>query len=411
VEVFARRQIFSGRIAMLPGLPGAVQGACTGPLIALPSPRADGGMRAYNWAIVVRHELTHAFNLLQTSHRAPIWLTEGLAVRAENTQRFGQVALVLRDRLAAGTAFDLDTIVRAYKRFNQPSDVMLAYSQGLLYIEYLAKTHGEDSIAKLLNAFQSGADTALAIKTATGVERDAFEAGYRKFLEQTVRQTTPRRADKPMTFAELEAANKKTPDDHDIAARLAGEYLRRDKTEDAKKLIDRVREKEAGHAGACIVASRLFRRAKEDARAQAALEDALKANPDDPRVILELGKLFFELKQYDNAAKQYEAGFKVAPAEADWLEQLARVYDLAKKPEELARVLEQLILRNPDDLALHIRLAKLHTNANRHADAERVALRALHIDVLNAEAKDLLFAALAAQKKDQQIEVIRKRYE
>src|SRR5438445_216468 len=43
VEVFARRQIFSGRIALLPGIPGAVQGACTGPLVALPSPAADGG--------------------------------------------------------------------------------------------------------------------------------------------------------------------------------------------------------------------------------------------------------------------------------------------------------------------------------------------------------------------------------
>ena len=66
---------------------------------------------------------------------------------------------------------------------------------------------------------------------------------------------------------------------------------------------------------------------------------------------------------------------------------------------------------NADDLALHIRLAKLHTNAGRHADAERVARRALHIDVLNDEAKELLLAALAEQKKDKEVEVIRKRYQ
>ncbi len=104
MEVFARRQIFSGRIAMLPGLPGAVQGLCTGPLVALPSPAPMAVQRFYNWAVVVRHELTHAFNLLpNNAPRVPMWLTEGLAVRAENTNRFSQVNPILRDRLAAST--------------------------------------------------------------------------------------------------------------------------------------------------------------------------------------------------------------------------------------------------------------------------------------------------------------------
>ncbi len=412
VEIFARQQMFSGRIALLPGLPGAVQGACTGPLIALPSPRADGGKRTYNWAVVVRHELTHAFNLLQTSHRSPIWLTEGLAVRAENTKRFGQVALILRDRLGAGTAFDLDTIARAYKRFNQPADVMLAYYQGLLYVEYIAKTHGgEEAVAKLLNAYKNGTDTAAALKAALGVEKTDFEAGYRKHLADVVKATTPRRPDRVLTFAELEAAHKAAPDDLDLAARLAGEYVRRDKLDDAKNLADAVRAKEKGHPFASIVTSRLLRRAKDDAGAKTVLEEAADANPEDGRVLLELGRFYFELKEYDKAAATLESGRKAAPGEADWLEQLAKVYDIAKKPDLLVQVLSDMSVANPDDLALHIRLAKLHANANRHADAERVARLSLYIDVLNAEAKDLLFAALAAQKKDKEIEALRKRYE
>ncbi len=412
VEVFARQQMFSGRVALLPGLPGAVQGACTGPLIALPSPRADGGKRTYNWAVVIRHELTHAFNLLQTQHRSPIWLTEGLAVRAENTNRFGQVALLLRGRLAAGTAFDLDTIGRAYKRFNQRADVMLAYYQGLLYVEYIAKVYGgEEAIAKLLNAYKTGGDTPTALKAALGVEKVEFEAGYRKYLADVVKANTPRRPDKVLTFAELEAAHKAAPDDLDLAARLAGEYLRRDKADDAKKLVDAVRAKEKGHPVASIVLARILRRAKDDAGAKAVLEEAAAANPDDGRVLLELGKLYFELKDYDKAAITFESGRKSAPGEADWLDQLVRVYDIAKKPDLLAGVLADVANANPDDLALHLRLAKLHANANRHADADRVARRALFIDVMNVEARDLLFAALAAQNKDKEIEAIRKRYE
>jgi Flp pilus assembly protein TadD len=410
VEVFARRQIFSGRIAMLPGLPGAVQGACTGPLVALPSPRADGGPRLYNWAIVVRHELTHAFNLLQTTHRVPIWLTEGLAVRAENTNRMTQVLPILRDRVAAGTAFDLDTITRAYKRFSAPQDVALAYYQGLLYVEYIAKKYGEDGIAKLLAAYHTTADTGVALKGAFNVEKTDFEDGYRKYLADVVKTGT-RRAGKAMTFAELEAAHKKDPDDRDVAARLAAEYVRRDKTAEAKKLIAAIREKEKGHPLACVVEARILRRAKDDAGAKAVLEEAAKANPDDSRVLIELGKLYLDLKDYDSAAATFEKGRKAAPGDADWLEVLARVYDVAKKPDLLAGILAEQLLASPDDLTLHIRLAKLYMNAGKHADAERVARAALYIDLTNKEAKELLLTALVAQKKDKQAEEIRKRFE
>jgi predicted Zn-dependent protease len=412
VEVFARRQIFSGRIAMLPGLPGAVQGACTGPIIALPSPRADGGGRAYNWAVVVRHELTHAFNLLQTTHRVPIWLTEGLAVRSENTTRFGQVAPILRDRLAAGTVFDLDTITRAYKRFSQPTDVVLAYYQGLLYVEYITKTHGgEAAIAKLLAAYATTSETSAALKTAFGVEKADFEIGYRKYLAEVVKAAGGRRPEKAMTFAELEAAHAKNPDDLDLASRLAGALLARGKSDEAKKLADAIRAKEKGHPFASIVSARLLRRAKDDAGAKAVLEESATANPDDGRVLLELGKLYLDTKDTEKAAATFEKGRKTAPGDADWLDLLARVYGASNEPELLAGVLAEQARANPDDLALHLRLAKLYTNAGKHADAERVARAALYIDLLNAEAKELLLGALAAQKKDKEIEAIRKRYE
>jgi predicted Zn-dependent protease len=379
--------------------------------VALPSPRADGGKRLYNWAVVVRHELTHAFNLLQTTHRVPVWLTEGLAVRAEKTNRFAQVTPILRDRLAAGTAFNLDTITRAYKRFSQPQDVGLAYYQGLLYVEYVAKQYGEEGVAKLLAAYHTTADTAAAIKAALGVEKADLEAGYKKFLADVVKSGGGRPPEKPMTFAELEAAHKKDPDDHDTAARLAAEYLRRDKGGEAKRLIGAIRAKEPGHPLACVVAARMLRRAKDDAGAKAVLEEAAKSHPADARVLAELGKLYVEQKDYANAAKVFEKGRSSAPGEADWLGVLARVYEAANKPEQLVGVIAEQALAQPDDLALHLRLAKLYANAGRHAEAERAARAALYIDLTSAEAKDLLLAALAAQKKNAEVEAIRKRFQ
>ncbi|MBY0458021.1 MAG: tetratricopeptide repeat protein, partial [Gemmataceae bacterium] len=229
--------------------------------------------------------------------------------------------------------------------------------------------------------------------------------------EGVVKAQTPRPPEKVFTFAELEAAHKKSPDDPDLAARLAGEYLRRDKPDDARKLLDAVRAKDKTHPGAALVLSRLLKRAKDIPGAQSALEEAIGAHSDDSRLRLELGKLFFEQKEFDKAAAQFEHGRKVAPGEGDWLEQLARVYEAARKPDQLAGVLEALTATNPDDLALALRLAKLYANADKHADVERVARRALHIDVLNAQAKELLFSALAAQKKDKELETLRNRYQ
>src|ERR1700722_6614066 len=47
VEIISTREMFSGRIIALRGLPNAAQGASTGTLIAIPSPRADGSTRFF----------------------------------------------------------------------------------------------------------------------------------------------------------------------------------------------------------------------------------------------------------------------------------------------------------------------------------------------------------------------------
>jgi tetratricopeptide (TPR) repeat protein len=408
VEVLTSRQMFSGRIIALPGLPGAAQGASTGPLVVLPSPHADGKTKNYNWGVVARHELTHVFNLMQTDFLAPIWLTEGLAVRAERSRRFDTDAALLRDRIAAGTAFDLDTIARGYHNFANPSDVVLAYHQGWLYVEYVIKTHGEEAIGKLLDAYRKGLDTAMAIRTVCGVQKDEFERGYREFLREQVKGG-PRR-DKPMTLAELEAANKKNPDDADIAARLADEYVRRGKLAEARKLADAALAKEKGHPGAALVKARLLRRDKDAAGERAVLEEAAKENPENARVLAALARLYGEANDADRTIATLEALRKVGPPETDLLEVLARLYAAKSNTETLTEVLAAIAARQTDNLPVRLQLAKLHRDAGRHAEAEAWAREALLIDVMSEEARGTLLTALRAQKKDAEAAKIQERY-
>lgn len=408
VEVFATREMFSGRILSLPGLPGAAQGASTGPLIAIPSPKADGANRPYNWATVARHELTHAFNLTQTGFLVPIWLTEGLAVRAERSKRFDSTLPLLRDRLAEGTVFDLDTIGKGYHNFGSPSDVMLAYHQGSLYVEYIELKHGREAIAALLDAFKLGLDVGDAIRRACGVEKAAFEKGYRDYLQQQVKGLP--RAEKPVPFTELEAAYKKNPDDADVAAKLAAEYSRRGKGPDAGKMLDAVLAKEKGHVAASLVKARLLQRDKDVPGARAVLEESAKENPADTRVWTALGRLNLDAGDQDKAAEAFEKARSLAPPEPDVLASLVKIYTAKKSPEKLVAVLAEVAAREPDSAAVRLLLAKHFAESGTQAKVEFWAREALFADVGNAEAREMLVAALKAQKKDDEAARVEKRY-
>jgi predicted Zn-dependent protease len=307
---------------------------------------------------------------------------------------------LLRDRLTAGTAFDLDSIGRGYHNFGSPSDVMLAYHQGWLYVEYLAKAHGEAAVAGLLDAFKLGLTPADALRRVCGVEKEAFEKGYREFLLAQVKGLP--RPEKPVPFAELEAAHAKNPDDADTAARLAAEYARRNKAADARKLVDAALAKEKGHPAASLVKARLLQKEKDAAGAKTVLRDAAEANPDDPRILAALARLHLDANEPEPAAVAFEKLRSLGPVEVDVLEALARLY--TGKPEKLVPVLIELAARKPDDFAVRLQLAKLS------AEPEKWAREALFVDVNNPEARELLLAALRGAKKDAEADRIEKRF-
>ena len=411
IEVFSTHEMFSGRVVALPDL--HTIGACTGRVVAMASPKAEGVARVFNWSRVVRHELTHVFNLAQTDFQVPHWLTEGLAVRNENTDRPPTWTVLLRERANAGKLLDLDTITLAFVRPRGMDEWNLAYAQSQLYVEYVVKNHGLGVIGKLLDAYRTGTDTAAILKSVCGVEKADFEKGYRAYVEQVVKSAggVVRKAEKVMTFAELEAAHAKDADDVDVAARLAEQQMRRGKVAEARKLADAVLEQEKGHALASVVKARLLSRAGDNNGAKSALSEALAANPDDPRVLLALGKLHLEAKELEKAAALYERGRKASPVDGDWHTELARIYAELGRKDELASVLAEMARRDADELMARVRLAKVYLDTSKPADAERLAREALFIDVQNTEARGLLLDSLKAQNKDAEAEKVQKRFE
>jgi tetratricopeptide (TPR) repeat protein len=413
-EVFDTHEMFSGRTVGLPDL--HTIGACTGRVVAMASPRAKGVAKPFNWGRVIRHELTHVFNLAQTDYQCPHWLTEGLAVRNEKMERPQQWTQILREKFDADELFTLDTVMLGFVRPRGPDEWTLAYCQSQLYVEFMTKTYGESTVAKLLDAYRDGKDTGAAVKAACGVEKAEFEKGYKGHIEQLLKpfRSTAKKAkapeEKPLTFAQLEEENKKNPDDPDVAARLAEQYMRRGKPAQARKLADGVLAKQKGHPVAAIVKARLLSLAGDDEAAKGVLEDAIAATPDNARLLLAVGRFYIETKEYGKAAEALEKGRKAAPLDGDWLEQLTRLYTQTKETDKLLSVLKELVAHDPDELDGRVKLAKAALEAGKLTDAEFYARDAIQIDVTNDDARQVLLDVLKAAGKEAEAKKLEKRF-
>ncbi len=155
--------------------------------------------------------------------------------------------------------------------------------------------------------------------------RRTFEKGYRAFLDEAVKPLQKGKpAEKKQTLAELKAAYEKN-DDLEAAAELAVRYLERDRVQ-ARKLAEKVLDRKRNHPKATYVLARLERLAGNVKRERTLLEDALRKDDPDPRVLLALGKIYYDAKEFDKAEEMFERGRKAEPFEPSWLMQLARVY-------------------------------------------------------------------------------------
>ena len=366
IEVFNSHDMFSGRTTGLPDL--HTIGACTGKVVVMASPTAQGVKKPFHWGRVIRHELTHIFNLIQTDFQCPHWLTEGLAVRNERMALSPNWLSTLRDRHAAGTLFTLDTVLYGFVRPKSPDEWGLAYCQSRLYVDYLVQAHGEGAIAKLLAAYQQGKLNAEAIPAACGVDQATFEAGYLKHVAAVVkpyeRKGPAARVTKPLTFDELEKLHDADPDDAEDRratgrSPACGASGPRRPRSSSRRFWPRTRL----HPAATLVRRRSCSlRAGDDEESHKLLaKRCSRRHPDEPRVLLLLARLpASTAKDYDKAADLLEHGRKVAPLGRGLAGPTRRRCTRPPRtPTSWPAYSGKSSSHDPDDLAARLRLAKV----------------------------------------------------
>jgi len=301
-EIFNNHDMFSGRVVALPDL--HTIGACTGRMFAMVSPNGKGVNKKFNWMRVVRHELVHIFNLDQTSFLVPHWLTEGLAVTNEKIVRPATWNAILKRRHAAGKLLTLETVNLGFIRPGSGEEWLLAYCQSLLYVEYIKAKYGPATIGVLLNCYRDGMDTPGAIEKACKVKQAEFEKGYREYVDKIVKEIGGTQAEEPMELADLKAASEKDPNNLNLKARLAEETLSLNRVE-ARKLAKAVLEKEPKHPRASVVMARLAILGGDVDEARKILEGALDKEKPDTKLLLALGKMYYDASEFDKAADAF----------------------------------------------------------------------------------------------------------
>lgn len=186
VQVYPSDDTFSVRLAGVPGVENF--GVSFGRVLATLAPRQTTRQGNFNWARVLRHELVHTFNLLQSNHRVPRWLTEGLAVWQENVPfRFKEVPQELYRRTMSDNLYSIQGFATAFVNPQNPNDGEQAYTQAAYLSRYLHETFGPDSIVRLLDAYSSSNNDEQAFQVATGKSLQEIESGWKTWMKEQLR--------------------------------------------------------------------------------------------------------------------------------------------------------------------------------------------------------------------------------
>ena len=156
----------------------------------------------------------------------------------------------------------------------------------------------------------------------------------------------------------------------------------------AKALTPRDREIDAYLVQANLTARRFD-------RAEAIAREALKGNPDQPRMVRLRAQALLKSGKGAEATKLLEDGMAKQPESRDYVIGLADLYTELKRTDDAVRVLEQARKAFGDDETIVMRIASAYEGGGRLAEAEKELRKLIADDPLNASAMNSLSYMLA----------------
>ena len=373
VELYRHHADFSVRTMGITGL-GAL-GVSFGNLLALdaPSSRQRG---EFNWGSTAWHELTHAFTLGLSEHRAPRWFSEGLSVLEERRARAGWGAGPTAEFIAAYGSGRLRPVSLLNDGFVRPrfgGEVILSYYEASLVCEMIEKEFGAKALTSMLVAYRDGLTTPQVFARVLKLTPQQMDAKFDGYVRA--------RFASPLRAIVAGDSGKAVRGDFVMAMRSGAEFLQKKQADSARAALERAESLFPDYAGPSSPAEYLAGLANDRGDYKEALAQVTRITTRN---------------------------------ETAWDANMLEV-QLREKLGDTAGVrvpLERLLWISPYDVDLHVKLAELASRAGDHKTAlrERHAIVALNppdpIEARYQLAKELAAAGDAAAARRELLAVL-----
>lgn len=399
IEVFPSHRSFSVRITSKPWI--HTIGACTGRVIALDAPRHGASVTGpFDWARVLRHELTHTVTLGATVNRIPHWFTEALAVRQETGRLSFDWMWVLSGALRRGRLFSLDTIDWSFIRPKQPGDREQAYAQSRWMADFIVAEYGHEAIGKMLVLFRDHKSQAEVIRAVCDLGVPEFDKRFRKWAAEQVR-TWGLPVDEMPSVKTLRARVKKAPTDSRTLAALAERLSYDGKLLEAVDAAKRALEQDPDNTLALTVRCAVLMSSWQHSRgremrdtlakqAEPLAERLARLDPENLFAPRYLAQLAMDRQDLDAAEPWLKRLRRVSPNDPVAKKGLAALHLRQGQKDKAIAELAALAEENEDDPDLPLRIARLYVQLDRDQEAARWLERAVRIDPYDVETHEQL---------------------
>jgi tetratricopeptide (TPR) repeat protein len=395
VEIFPAQKDFAVRTFGMPGNPGYL-GVCFGSVITANSPASQAPNPA-NWEDVLWHEFCHVVTLHETRNRMPRWLSEGISVyeeRQANPAWGERMNLDYRQMILDGKLTPLGKLSGAFLAPMSNKDLLFAYYESSLVVEFLARERGLETLKAILQDLRDGQEINQAI-TAHTLPLAELERQFTAFARAQAGALAPG-ADLEKPPKDVDAAwNLEHPNNYYLRLRQARKLMDDKNWAQARPLLEAAAASYAGERRAdnpLWLLAKTARNLKDTNAELAALTKLAERESDFVDLYLRLIELSVAAKDWAPAAKYANLLLAVNPLISAPYAALAQAEDALGEGEQAIAAYRRLLLLDPADAAqVHYQLARLlHARGNAEAEAKRHVLQALEEAPRFREAQRLL---------------------
>jgi len=395
VEIFAEQKDFAVRTFGMPGNPGYL-GVCFGSVITANSPASQAPNPA-NWEDVLWHEFCHVVTLNETRNRMPRWLSEGISVyeeRQDNPAWGERMNLAYREMILDGKLTPLGELSGAFLSPKTPQDLLFAYYESSLVVEFLAQEHGLETVKAILRDLRDGQEINRAI-TAHTVPLAQLEKKFAAFARAQADALAPGADLEKPPKEDEEAWNKAHTNNYYLKIRQAQKFMDDTNLAAAKTVLESVAASYAGERRAdnpLWLLAATERNLKQTNAELATLKKFAERESDFVDLYLRLIELSLAGKDWPSAAKYANLLLEVNPLIPAPYKALAEAGDALGNKDQAIEAYRRLLLLEPADPAeVHFQLARLlHGRGNAETEAKRHVLQALEEAPRFREAQRLL---------------------